>query len=97
MVVLHFIGAQGEYGATWSFGSGQETETIAGCPNTELCQKFCLATWDCQAWTFNFETYKCDVFKVVVPTAANFKKHTWTSVPRTLDDVPWVSGPRNIF
>jgi len=45
--------AQGQYGATWLYGvAGKEPVKIKGCPNIEMCRKFCNGHSNCNAWTF---------------------------------------------
>lgn len=92
--------AQGEYGASWDFPrrkDGQDVENIAGCPNTELCQRMCLATASCDEWTFNFKTYQCHVYNKygqhrTFTKSTNLKRHR-----DTLENTPWVSGPRHLL
>jgi len=82
--------AQGQYGATWLYGvAGKEPVKIQGCPNIEMCRKFCNGHSNCNAWTFNIQTFECKLYTDFVPTATNFKKHD----SGTISDTPWVSGP----
>merc|ERR1719300_2102329 len=68
--------AQGEYGATWDFGATNfdyMKEAYEGVANTELCQKICLSRSvgpgkACFAWTFNFQTYECLLYKSRSPS-----------------------------
>lgn len=105
--------AQGEYGATWDrtkfylFENRARylgVDTFHGVANTELCQKLCISRsiHYCEAWTFNFQTHKCLLYRCYggggfhrscLPTKASFVERKGSS----LEDTPWVSGPRNIW
>ena len=77
-------------------------ETVQGCPNTEMCQRLCRSTPTCSAWTFNFHDYTCKMYKgsnstPAVPSAASFRVHHSFDGTGSLEDFPWVSGPRTMI
>ena len=86
---LIISGAQGEYGATWKEKAWVRKDIIQGCPNTEMCRILCNASVNCNAWTFNIESFACRAFWAYTPTADKFTRHD----SGKLSDTPWVSGP----